>query len=234
MTLESEAKIKEFLVESRSWYSSSYLAEVTFNKSLMIILVGLLSILIIFNNLFTDKSDALVFYFPIFSEDGIEDLYNIKSLNSDYKSLEEKIAAYMVTRYLLLRESYSPKLLEPKEWENLLQKVAGLSSYQIFEEFVEKTLPNRSNDSPILKYRLQKIVKPIIEEIKFTKVIGKKPFEVTIKFTKDICDLSQINCARERWLVKMTFDLVSVNDLKSFDQAFPFKILSYDPEKLLG
>jgi type IV secretory pathway component VirB8 len=235
LDFERENRFKQFISESRAWYSASYLEEITFARKLTLLFLVMIALVVLTSNFLNQQDKEVVFYFPLSVEDGSDDLYNIKSIALTNSSIEEEIADYMVRRYLVLRESYSPKLLEPREWENLLQNIAGLSSYSIFEEFLEGILPNKNNASPILKYRLQKTATPLITRVIFTQSLDKKPLSAEIAFSVKVCDLSFLsNCSQEERVAKIDFEMSSISKSISLDENFRFKILSYQTMPSLG
>lgn len=229
--MKSDEVIKSYLEEGKAWYASCYLG-LKFD-----VLRCLMSFLLIFLTLIpvmkiVDFSSSIVIMpFPMFVEEDLDEVRHIKSLFDPDKAIDESVAAYMVERYVLLREKYAPSILEEKSWSNLLINLDGLSSYKTFDEYLDYMLPNKNPHSPILKYRFNTFVQAEVESVRMTKYSTKKPIAAVVDFFTTECKEKYEKCKIEHWTANLDFEMSDINKLHLTGNGskpdFNFRVLKY-------
>lgn len=228
---QTENQIQIYINDSRNWYKKSYLQLKVDSRKIIIPLLFLLCIINLNVDMLNINTSIVSVPFPIYVEDNADEVHNIKSLFRSDQSLEEVIARYMIERYITLRETYEPRLLEDQNWSNLLNNINGLSSYQVFDTYLQYILPSHNPQSPILQYRFNTNVSAYITNIEMTQFSLTRPIAAKVDLTTKECSNDYISCQSKYWIVELKFDMCDIEKafiVKSNPQDyFHFKVSSY-------
>ena len=229
--LQTENQIKIYVDDSKNWYKKNYLQLKVDSRKVIISFLCILCIMSLVKEMLDIKTNTIKLNFPIYVEDDADEVHHIKSLFNSDQSIEEVIARYMIERYVNLRETYNPQLLEDQNWLKLLNNINGLSSHQTFETYLNYMLPHQNPKSPILQYRFNTIVSTKIENIQMTQFSLSKPIAAKVSFNSTKCNSEYAVCTTENWIVKLQFDMSNITE-KLYDNieskpVFFFKVSSY-------
>lgn len=199
--------INDYIQESKNWFFKKYLIPSTDTVRIIVVLAGVLVSLNIAWGMLNKSTEVTIMRFPIFVENTDDSSHFIKNLFSPNKSVDQVFAQYMITRYVKLRESYTSNLLEPPIWYSRLTNISGMSSNKIFDEFLNEVLPSKNPDSPIIKYRFNTSVVPMLDSITMTQFSGSKPTAATIYFKALECDHKYNTCLSRDYKIDVEFEI---------------------------
>ncbi len=228
---QTENQIQIYINDSRNWYKQSYLQLKVDSRKIIISLLFLAYIINLNIDMLNINTSVLSVPFPIYVEDSADEVHNIKSLFRSDKGIEEVIARYMIERYIRLRETYAPQILEDQNWRTLLNNINGLSSYQVFDTYLKYMLPSHNTKSPILQYRFNSNVSAHINNIEMTHFSLTRPIAAKVDLTTEECSNDYISCQSKHWIVELKFDMCAIS--KAFiiknppQEYFHFKVSSY-------
>lgn len=222
--MENDTFLNDYFYNSKSWYFTKFLLPRISLLPLMLLLVSTFISIYTIINILNLSTAVTIMRIPIYVENDADEIYQIKSLLEKGKSSEEVFAHYMIARYVLLRETYSPNLLEKTQWESLMRNISVMSSHKNFDAFLNDVLPSKNPLSRIIKYRFNTRLIPNITQITMKKFSGTKPTEAEVFFTISECNENYDHCIAKDRVAKVRFEI-------NFQPDFKFKVAEYTKYK---
>lgn len=218
--IESKKQIDEYINKSRKWYFEKYLSPRVDLWAFIVVLCLILVSFYVMRDILRMDGVKIVMKFPIYVENESDEQHYIKSLAEKDKSIDDVFATYMVKRYVMLRESYSPQVLLANNWYNLLMNISAMSTYEVFDAYLAEVLPSRNPDSPVIRLRFSNTLNPYITSVVMSDFSGSKPTSAIVYFDLLKCDENYANCLPQTAAVKLRFEI-------KYKPEFGFKVREY-------
>lgn len=219
-----------FYRDAIEWYSIKYVYPFTMRSSIAILTLILAIGLVISIETARMSFVSMKVPFPIYAKDEVKFLPIIKPLLHQNNSIEEAVARYFVTKYIMLREGYNYFDFSDDNKSITFNKIKALSSHFIYNQYQDFFDTNRNPDSPIIKYKNQVQRLIIINEIDI-KAFDSLPEKATVKFTSNEV-IKNNNTISTEYISEISFMMSDVT--KVFEKTMPlyFKVVKYKTYKL--
>jgi type IV secretion system protein VirB8 len=199
--------ISQYIEESKAWFFSKHIKPLVDTVRIMeIMFLTIVSIAIIWSIINTSTA-TIVMKLPIYVQNIDDNNHFIKNLFEQGKSVDEVFAKYMIERYVKLRESYAPNLLESAIWSNTLTNISSISSNKAFNDFINQMLPSKNPESPIIKYRFSTSIVPVIDSIAMTEFSGRKPISAQVHLKCLECSHKYNTCIANDFVIYIDFEI---------------------------
>jgi type IV secretory pathway component VirB8 len=219
-----------FFDRAKEWYKIKYLAEWQFLCFIIIIF------LILIPAGYTTYKVTAAYYkpqsvpFAIYFDNNVESYPNIRPIvEQKHETISISLARYILSQYVIMRESYTRELLQEKNWNTMFEHMQHLSSRRVFDDFVRFMDTRENPDSPVLQYHFAGDRKIKILSVVFDH--QEKPTAATIYFNAIIKNNDQIRVEQKKALINFNIsDIESKNRKKNKDENEPlfFMIMSYN------
>lgn len=234
-SIAERIKSGKYFTDARDWYAQKYLYP--FNERAILGIVA-----IFFAICIVVSATNLYLLFPISKEEPLilanDDVLNDKSILKEVMEKDTDIPQIAVSRYLVkyyvtLRESYFPSEFVQDKYQNVLNKVAALSSKPVFREY-RAIYDIQNTNSPLVKYNNNAYRVVQIDSVSMPDG-GKHPDSAVVYFTTKTSYLNQQNSnISEKWRAEIYFTLPDLEDtFKSKDKnMLSFIVNDYQITKL--
>lgn len=220
-----------YFERAKSWYSIRFFYGYTqlFYMLVTTSIIGLSGYII--GDLLLEHYHIKSIPFAIYFDDEVNYYPKITSISDNKLNTNMAISRYLLTRYVVIRESYSNKLLKEEEWTKMLEQIKAISSRKIFNNFVNYMDTDQNPDSPILKYRLntERIINII--SVDFFPKDSSKPDCASVLFRSSVVKNQDVNVTYHR--ANIYFGMNDLTLVSSGLASMSFNITRYDVEDVV-
>ncbi|AWD33268.1 Putative VirB8-like protein [Candidatus Fokinia solitaria] len=218
--------LQQYFDDVRCWYFTKYLSHYRDFVFLLIVLILATITLILNFSTYLNGAQVKKRSFVLYNENAGITVKKVRPLNVQY-DVNASIAEYMLQYYVVLRETYTPLLINEKSRENVIQKILAMSSEMVADDYRSTIEPSENSDSPILLYGNSKSRTINITQVMFLPY-NDVPSGCIIEFAsyeKDVLGNVQ-NVQNSR--VHIEFQMPDASAVLRGESVFNFLIMRYE------
>lgn len=206
------------------WYCNKYKS--LYKQRIIFLLLGLMLFTSAFvsANILTDNLKVKKLPFPVYFDDTINQFLYMRPLSAS-KRIDIAISDYLINEYILLRETYSPTILQEKNWKKIQQKIMGFSSRKIYADYLDY-ISYQNPDSPLLQFLQNKKRAVKINKIEYDENHNNANVLLTITTSKGA------ELTIEDYIVNISYLMPSFEQIINRSVPFKFIIVGYKIEKI--
>lgn len=159
--------------------------------------------------------------FPIYYGKGITSYPSIQKISSNSRDINRGIAKYLLTDYINVRESYSRKVFEEKNWNKTQKQMRGFSSREVYSQYLSK-ISTKNQNSPYFLYLRNRVRGVKIEDI----TLNKSNNYAEVQFTT--LDTDNGLYERHFYTAKVGYFVSDAQQVQLGNLKFKFLITSYE------
>lgn len=212
------------------WYTAKYSSEAVLRASFFIASMIISTGFAVMVHTARQNFVSVTVPFPIYAKDQVNFFPLIKPLAQNGEDLEPAIVKYFISKYLVLRESYSPIDFLDENRAIMYQKVKALSTHRVYREYQEYIDPDVNPKSPILEYKKQsqRIIK--ITDVKI-RTIQRQAISAHVEYNAIVrCD--GVEDVVVPFAADIGFIMSDVDHVLYQRQELYFLVTHYDTYKL--
>lgn len=206
------------------WYCNKYKS--LYKQRVVLLLLGLMLFASAFisANILTDNLKVKKLPFPVYFDDTIKQFLYMKPLSAS-KRIDISISDYLLSEYIILRETYSPAILQESNWKKIQQKIMGFSSRKIYADYLGY-ISYQNPDSPLLQFLQNKKRTVKIGKIEYDESHDNAEVHLTITTTKGT------ESTAEEYIANIAYLMPSFEQIINRSVPFKFIVVGYKIEKI--
>jgi type IV secretory pathway component VirB8 len=233
-SIRDAIKQGSYFEDARKWYMYTYLTPLT-ERAWLLISCGILLLLAVFTFL------TLFFLFPVNKRfvflveipNTLEEYATIRPLSKGQSRQQEAIEdmwRYLLSQYVLMRESYPLQGNHPSLLERQRLFISNNSSREVFEQF-QRYMGLQNPTSPLLRYQSNTVRRITIQRITFS---SPKENEQTAKisFTASVKQGNQEKIST--WYADIRFTYINPLTLVQKRSTLDFRVIDYTTVLIKG
>jgi len=214
----------EYFSEAKNWYAYKYIYPYT--HRFYILLVGVFVACFTYLMIQVSVIDYIKkkYPFPIYFEDVVKLYPKIKGISKGIEPIPISVSRYLLSQYVITRESYDYNMLNKESWERMLRRIRAMSSRKIFSNFVDYIDTSKNPESPVLryKYNVKRIIN--IEKVVFPSN-SYNPDTAKVYFTASEKGKDVDNT--HRYIANIEFSMTDVDNVIDNDAPLQFTVTKY-------
>lgn len=168
MDQNSQEKLRQHFKDAFNWHYIKYISPKRHRAFIAILIaIALIFTWLILKLTLIDINVEKI-PFPIYYGDGIKSYPSIKKIPADSRDINKGVAKYLISQYLNTRESYSRKVFEEQNWNQIQKQISGFSSKEVYSQYLQSISTNNQN-SPYFLYLRNRARKIQIDEVYINK-----------------------------------------------------------------
>ncbi len=160
--------------------------------------------------------------FPIYVENNSNTFTSLEKLQGKRADINQTIARYLLSQYVLYRETYNNSLLDESVWNNLQQHIRAFSSRKVYSYYLDYININNPN-SPLLSFSRNARRDITVDKIVFGNTGSEK---ASVHFTASISGTSTTNTT-EYFIAEINYIMTDAKTVAEEHAKFNFLITSY-------
>ncbi|WPX98021.1 VirB8/TrbF family protein [Candidatus Fokinia crypta] len=218
--------LQQYFDDVRCWYFTKYLSQYRDFVYLSIVLLLVSAALALNISTYLNGAQVKKRSFVLYNENAALTLKKVRPLNVQ-SDINASIAEYILQHYVILRETYTPSLMNEKLRENTLKKVFAISSEMVADDYRSIIEPSENSDSPILLYGNSKSKAITMIRVMFLPY-NDVPSNCIVEFEsceKDVLGNVQ-NIQKSR--IHIEFQMSDASAVLRGDSEFGFLVVRYE------
>jgi type IV secretion system protein VirB8 len=221
----------DYFKDAKEWYASKFLLPFSLRSYALLFFITILFATYIMVELMKADSEVKNMPFPMYAYDSVNYFPHIKPLTEVKEPINNSVARYMASKYVLFRESYNYNDTQGENKEISEKRIQALSSRRMYKEFIDYMNPDENPDSPLIKYKSQ--VKRIIE-VKSVELFGQYDLPERASVTFDAIEKSRSGIdSTTTWQADIDFTMLDLEKKDENGQSkLSFTVTNYATNKL--
>lgn len=216
---------------AKQWYADKYLAPYSAVFYVLVLLLIFVYASYVTVRIATAEYNNQKVAFPVYvsDADSVDNYSKMTGLPYGKDNINFSFAVYFLKFYVLLRESYTPNLIEKINLDSLRSRIHNLSSAKVSNEF-ENFISLQNQESPIVKYRNFVTRDITITSINLNRFDREKVNGATVEFTATERGAS-IN-QTSNWIADVVFNLNDIYQVHQKKKPLKFLVFKYSVQKI--
>jgi type IV secretory pathway component VirB8 len=221
----------DYFKDAKEWYASKFLLPFSLRSYALLFFIVILFATYIMIELMKVDSAVKNMPFPMYAYDSVNYFPHIKPLTEVKEPINNSVARYMASKYVIFRESYNFNDTQGENKEISEKRIQALSSRRMYKEFIDYMNPDENPDSPLIRYKSQ--VKRVIE-VKSVELFGQYDLPERASVTFEAIEKSKNGIdSTTTWQADIDFTMLDLEKKDENGQSkLSFTVTNYTTNKL--